>query len=392
MANIRTHYDNLKVARNAPASVIKAAYKALCQTYHPDKFQGSNKEAERIMKIVNASYVELIDPVNRAKHDVWICEQEAKESEKAQYGKTDQQHYQRQYKPDTPKTEQPRSSTKANQQSHSSATEAEIKQKWEQWRNNGQRRFQKQQSWSPNGYWETNTPKRTIQEFVIILFFTVGLVFGLGILLLDIIVGKKEGALAPHQVQTQPVQTQQAIPSSTKKSRSMGIDYDLIAGNKPVGIDYNLIAGVKRVATATIQQPIPVFNQPEQPLPQSGANNANFRDGVAPLKIRTSSAGGHHYFVKIVNLLNSQPIGAYFIHSGETIDIKVPLGTYEIRYASGTKWYGLDYLFGSDTTYNKADSTFDFSFDGYQYSGYTIELIMQQNGNLSTSGIKPNQW
>jgi DnaJ-class molecular chaperone len=36
MTNIRTHYDNLKVARNAPDSVIKAAYKALCQTYHPD--------------------------------------------------------------------------------------------------------------------------------------------------------------------------------------------------------------------------------------------------------------------------------------------------------------------------------------------------------------------
>ena len=72
MANFRTHYDNLKVARNAPDSVIKAAYKALCQTYHPDKYQGSNEEAERIIKIVNASYVVLIDPVQRALHDVWI--------------------------------------------------------------------------------------------------------------------------------------------------------------------------------------------------------------------------------------------------------------------------------------------------------------------------------
>jgi hypothetical protein len=150
--------------------------------------------------------------------------------------------------------------------------------------------------------------------------------------------------------------------------------------------------GLPPSATTTSQQPVPVFNQPEQPLPQSGSNNANFYDGVAPLKIRTSSTGGYHYFVKIVNLLNNQPIGAYFIRSGGTIDIKIPLGTYEIRYASGAKWYGLDYLFGPDTTYSKADSTFDFSFDGYQYSGYTIELIMQQNGNLRTSGIKPSQW
>ncbi|MCK9394463.1 MAG: DnaJ domain-containing protein [Methylobacter sp.] len=77
MANIRTHYDNLKVTRDAPISVIRAAYKALCQTFHPDKFQGSNEEAERIIKLVNASYAVLIDPVKRAAHNAWIQEQEA---------------------------------------------------------------------------------------------------------------------------------------------------------------------------------------------------------------------------------------------------------------------------------------------------------------------------
>lgn len=91
MANIRTHYDNLKVARNAPNSVIKAAYKALCQTYHPDKFQGSNAEAERIMKLINTSYVVLTDPVKRAEHDVWIREKEAdtnQQYEKETFGET----------------------------------------------------------------------------------------------------------------------------------------------------------------------------------------------------------------------------------------------------------------------------------------------------------------
>jgi DnaJ-class molecular chaperone len=78
MANIHTHYDNLKVARNAPVSVIKAAYKALSQTYHPDKFQGNNEEAERITKLINTSYAVLIDPIKRANHDMWI---KSKESE-----------------------------------------------------------------------------------------------------------------------------------------------------------------------------------------------------------------------------------------------------------------------------------------------------------------------
>lgn len=55
MAQIRTHYDNLKVARNAPPDVIRAAYRALSQRFHPDKNLG-NTEAARIMAIINASY------------------------------------------------------------------------------------------------------------------------------------------------------------------------------------------------------------------------------------------------------------------------------------------------------------------------------------------------
>ncbi|MFI3186643.1 MAG: J domain-containing protein [Methylococcaceae bacterium] len=78
MTTTRTHYDNLKVTRDAPVSVIKAAYKALCQTFHPDKFQGSNEEAERVIRLVNASYAVLIDPAKRAGHNAWIREQEAK--------------------------------------------------------------------------------------------------------------------------------------------------------------------------------------------------------------------------------------------------------------------------------------------------------------------------
>ncbi len=92
MANIRTHYDNLKVTRDAPVSVIKAAYRALCQTFHPDKFQGSTEEAERVIKLVNASYAILIDPVKRAGHNAWIREQEAQakhQSEKTQFNETD---------------------------------------------------------------------------------------------------------------------------------------------------------------------------------------------------------------------------------------------------------------------------------------------------------------
>lgn len=76
MTIIRTHYDNLKVSREAPMVVINAAYKALCQIYHPDKFQVNNQEAERIFKIIIQSYAVLSDPIKKAEHDQWIDAQE----------------------------------------------------------------------------------------------------------------------------------------------------------------------------------------------------------------------------------------------------------------------------------------------------------------------------
>jgi hypothetical protein len=76
MAPFRTHYDNLKVSRDAPPEVIRAAYKALSQKYHPDRNPG-NAEAARIMAIINASYEVLSDPVKRREHDQWIMEMEA---------------------------------------------------------------------------------------------------------------------------------------------------------------------------------------------------------------------------------------------------------------------------------------------------------------------------
>lgn len=75
MAKIHTHYDNLKVARLAPQEVIRAAYKALSQKYHPDKNPGDEKAA-RIMAILNSAYGTLADPQRRKEHDEWIAAEE----------------------------------------------------------------------------------------------------------------------------------------------------------------------------------------------------------------------------------------------------------------------------------------------------------------------------
>lgn len=134
----------------------------------------------------------------------------------------------------------------------------------------------------------------------------------------------------------------------------------------------------------------PVFSEPAQPLPSTGLMDFH-SGGIAPLQIKTRD-DGYHYLVKVVYPGTTESVGQMFIRSGESVEIQLPLGTYELRYASGKTWYGLDHRFGPETRYSKADKQFDFVDNGYQVSGYTVELYTQVNGNLHTSGIPANQF
>lgn len=69
---MRTHYQTLKVAEDAPPEVIKAAYRALSQQHHPDSNQESQEEAVRAMQAINEAYEALIDPASRNDYDEQI--------------------------------------------------------------------------------------------------------------------------------------------------------------------------------------------------------------------------------------------------------------------------------------------------------------------------------
>lgn len=81
MTEVRSHYENLKVARNAPPEVIRAAYKALAQKYHPDR-NSSDPDAGRVMAILNEAYRVLSDPILRKQHNEWIGETESNQYRK----------------------------------------------------------------------------------------------------------------------------------------------------------------------------------------------------------------------------------------------------------------------------------------------------------------------
>ena len=67
----QTHYDTLKVSRDAPIEVIRAAYRALSQKYHPDRNPADSAAADT-MGLLNNAYEVLSDPERRHVHDAWI--------------------------------------------------------------------------------------------------------------------------------------------------------------------------------------------------------------------------------------------------------------------------------------------------------------------------------
>jgi curved DNA-binding protein CbpA len=66
---MKDFYRILGVINTAEDVVIKAAYRALAQRYHPDKFDGDPATAEARMQEINEAYSVLSDPEKRSGYD-----------------------------------------------------------------------------------------------------------------------------------------------------------------------------------------------------------------------------------------------------------------------------------------------------------------------------------
>ena len=137
--------------------------------------------------------------------------------------------------------------------------------------------------------------------------------------------------------------------------------------------------------------PTPAWTMPEQALPANGsARRFGTSDSVAPFRILTS--GTSNYFVKLDSVSSGRTVLTVFVRAGQQVDIKVPLGTYIVKYAAGRSWYGTQHLFGPQTSYAKADTTFDFHRQGNQITGYSITLYAVPGGNLATKSLSPDEF
>lgn len=65
----KDYYTLLGVIPSAEDAVIRAAYRALAQRYHPDRNRGAQQEANHLMSELNEAYAVLSDKTSRREYD-----------------------------------------------------------------------------------------------------------------------------------------------------------------------------------------------------------------------------------------------------------------------------------------------------------------------------------
>jgi curved DNA-binding protein CbpA len=71
-----THYETLGIPREASAERVRRSYRSLVKIYHPDKCaSGSEAEAGKRIREINAAYAVLSNPRKRASYDAKLDRQ-----------------------------------------------------------------------------------------------------------------------------------------------------------------------------------------------------------------------------------------------------------------------------------------------------------------------------
>lgn len=135
----------------------------------------------------------------------------------------------------------------------------------------------------------------------------------------------------------------------------------------------------------------------EQLIPSSGLFNSSlprssFRSQIGLPGLRVHAPAGTNYFLKLSELITGEQALTIFVRGGDTVDVEVPFGTYRVRMASGTSWYGEKVRFGPHTAYSQIDQPLTFSVEGNRLEGHELQLSLVRNGNLRPSQINADQF
>ena len=65
--------------------------------------------------------------------------------------------------------------------------------------------------------------------------------------------------------------------------------------------------------------------------------------------------------MKFVKAGTNIKVITFFVRANSTVEIDMPAGNLELKYAYGSTWYGESKLFGADTRYAKDEEYYDFT-------------------------------
>lgn len=191
------------------------------------------------------------------------------------------------------------------------------------------------------------------------------------------------------------------------------------------------ISSVLSRSPSPVQDPMTLSNEPEPaseptptpkptpspkptPTPSPALNPVIIRNGkillepsserLAPLTVKASEDVNYYILLNPINPPSNSSLSsieerlarmrfmegarmAFYVSAGKSAEVLVPLGDFEIYYATGQTWYGPKEKFGSDTQFYKCDDTFDFYEDDDGYVGWTLTLYKVSNGNMDTTSI-----
>ena len=124
---------------------------------------------------------------------------------------------------------------------------------------------------------------------------------------------------------------------------------------------------------------------------------------ICPLEVKAGE--GTDYYIRLKYLREAysdverefisspyEPDIAFYVESGRTVEIDVPVGVYKLYYATGHTFYGPKELFGRETSCYESDKELSFHVIGNRREGHSITLKKLLNGNFHTYGINKNKF
>lgn len=157
-------------------------------------------------------------------------------------------------------------------------------------------------------------------------------------------------------------------------------------------------ARLERVGLAIAERRAADLRAIEQPMPPSGMYGftsllvKRFDSPIGLPSLRVHVPGGLNYFLKLSDWTSDAPALELFVRADETVDVGIPFGTYRVRMAAGTTWYGEEIRFGPDTVYSQIDQPMTFAVEGGRLAGHQLDLSLNRHGNLRPSRINPDQF